>query len=89
MSSSSIGCRRCQKRQASGNDQSDKYADQKEPAIGRKRNQENCNDCDGDDEANRASQSEAESGARLGFHGTILEKAAKMFTVEDPATAWP
>jgi hypothetical protein len=53
------------KREATGNDESDENADQKEEAISRKRNQENCNDGNGDDKTGRAPQAEAERGARL------------------------
>jgi hypothetical protein len=52
--------------ETAGDDQSDKNADQKEPAISRKRNQENCNDGNGDDKTGRASQAEAEPASDFG-----------------------
>ena len=63
------------KHESSGDDESDENADQKEPAIGGKRDQENGNHRDGDDQACRAFEGEfAEEGASgFGIHVDILD----------------
>ena len=54
--------------EAARDDQSDKKANQKEPAISRERDQENRYYCDGDDETRRSPQAESRAAAGFRFH---------------------
>jgi len=61
-------------RERARDNQSDKNADQKEPAISRQCDQQNGHYSDGDDEARRSLQSESKPAARFRFHEPILAR---------------
>jgi hypothetical protein len=61
-------------RERARDNQSDKNADQKEPAISRQRDQQNGHYSDGDDEARRSLQSESKPAARFRLHEPILAR---------------
>ena len=59
-------------RKPTRDDQSNENADQKKPAISRKRDQQNCDHNDRDNEARRSLQAESRPAARFRFHEFIL-----------------
>ena len=63
------------KRESSGDDESDKDADEEEPAIGGKRDQENGDDRNRDDQACRSCEVESgeEGASGFGIHFAILD----------------
>ena len=61
-------------RQGACDDDSDEYADQKEPAISGKRYEQNCDYGDGDDERSRAFEAESRPAARSRLHEFILAR---------------
>ena len=62
-------------RKPARDDQSNENADQKKPAISRKRDQQNCDHNDRDNEARRSPQAESRPSARFRLHDFILAAA--------------
>ncbi len=59
-------------REPTRDDKSNENADQKEPAISRQHDQQDCYDNDRDDETGRSLQAESNPAARFRFHDCIL-----------------
>ena len=64
-------------REPARDDQSNKNADQKEPAISRQRDQQNRYDNDRDDETRRSLQAESRPAARFRLHDFILARLSR------------